>query len=92
MYATEYAKQSGHSYNLILRLLGEGKIPAIKGFKYDIDPDEADAAIAALKIAPKRAPRRKEANKAAQEAPPVKRVSKPVKFNFRERLDQLKKR
>lgn len=63
MYATEYAKQSGHSYNLILRLLGEGKIPAIKGFKYDIDPDEADAAIAALKIAPKRAPRRKEANK-----------------------------
>lgn len=61
MYATEYARSRNYPYSLILHLCQEGKIPSIKRQKYEINPDEADAAIEALKIAPKHTPKQKQA-------------------------------
>lgn len=90
MYAREYAKLRGLPYGLILRLCREGKIPSLKQQKYVLDPDEADAAIAALKVAPKYTEKQRQAVERKQERKVEKTIVKP-KFNFLESLENLRK-
>lgn len=77
MYAREYAKTRGYPYALILHYCHEGKIPALKRQKYEIDPVEADAVMERIKYEPKGPKKKTEAQEEKiRSTPPSKPVQK----------------
>lgn len=86
MYATEYAQSRNYPYSLILHLCREGKIPSIKRQKYEINPDEADAAMEQLKYAPKHTPKQNRAIAKKEERKAAATMPKKIKVPYLELL------